>query len=230
MWILSQDILTAYSDNINQTIYQNYLYTYASVSDTYSSYTPGKEAHAATTIPCMYCHSGNDTGEMTCSGCHDTDVTQMIDRHGGRFSPGYYRNSECLKCHGKDNAGHGYHIPPAGGFNLTANATDTGSFAAHRKFVERAIANNLMQDANEACIACHTGVAVKINWTHSRSIEFDIGLQNPITTDCGPHNWSVTDWQTNGTAYATTWGNTTGNSTTMYGNIEWPGNIGDIYS
>jgi hypothetical protein len=236
-----------YADNINQTIYQNYLYTYASVSGTYSSYTPGKEAHAATTVPCMYCHSGAEWGEFhshsftekscSCHGTADTGSTgdwREYYYHGDRFYTGTSNDDpgECVKCHGTgDGSTHGtIYIPPAGGFGLTANASDTGSLAAHSKFIEESVNDNTLTDANEACIACHTGIAVKINFSHARSLEFNIGLGSPITTDYGPHNWSVTDWQTNGTAYAIIWGNTTGNASTTYGEIEWPGNIDSIYS
>ncbi|RLI84883.1 MAG: hypothetical protein DRO98_07970 [Archaeoglobales archaeon] len=78
----------------------------------------------------------------------------------------------------------------------------------------KAIKNNTLTHANEACIACHTSVAVKINWTHARSIEFVVGLGNPITQN-GLHNWTVTEWTYNGTAKAVVWGNTTGNGTLL---------------
>ena len=242
---------------INQTYYSKYYYTYATVKQSYEQYEPGKEAHAATTVPCMYCHSGSGAGwyhpygftSKSCS-CHGTADNggptgdwREYYYHGDRFFTGCFANDsncpkwpanygqeiagECIKCHG---TGPPIYIPPAGGFNLTANTTDTGSMAAHKAFVLEAIKDDTLTDANEACIACHTGVAVKINWTHARSIEFDIGFGKPFTTPEGPHNWTVTEWTYNRTAKATVWGNTTGNASTTYGEIEWPGNIGNIYS
>ena len=235
------------ADDINQTIYNRYFYTFAQVNKSYTEYQPGKEAHAATTIPCMYCHSEAEWGikhgtpilSCDCHGTEDGGTTSEwrgFYYHGDRFFtcdlgtdpdpiPGESRG-ECIKCHGAT----AMYIPPAGGFNLTTNAGDTGSLAAHKVFVERAIASDLMEDANEACIACHTGIAVKINFSHKRSLEFDVGLRDTITTAYGPHNWTIMNWQTNGTAYAYIWGNTSGNSTTFYGSIDWPGNIDNIYN
>lgn len=214
-------------------------YTYARVSGSYTSFEPGKEAHAASTVPCMYCHSGDKAGfappsglsltkhdpDENCTGCHIPGV------HGNV----YVNNDDCRRCH-VNASGSGtartsvIYIPPAGGFGLTINSSDTGSLAAHRAFVYRSIEEDTLTDANEACIACHTAMAVKINWTHSRSIEFEIGLGDTITTDYGPHNWTITNWQINGTAYAITWGNTSGFGTTEYNSSVWPGNIDNIYS
>ena len=47
--------------------------------------------------------------------------------------------------------------PAGGGFGLTTGTADTGNMAVHKTFVM----NSDMEDANEACIACHTGIAVK---------------------------------------------------------------------
>lgn len=216
---------SSYADGIEQNAsYQSYRYTYASVSGI--QYEPGKEAHAASTVPCMYCHSGSDVGMVpahdsvssNCSECHSPV-------HGFSSSDDDSAN-DCIKCH-DDPANY---IAPAGGFSLTTHPEDTGTLAAHKKFVDKSMNNSLMEDANEACIACHTHIAVKFNFSHTRSLEFKAGQGYPVTTNHGTHNWTVTEWTANGTAYATTWGNTSGNSTTTYGEVEWPGNIGDIYS
>ena len=167
--------------------------TYASVSGSYATYTPGQQAHAASVVACMLCH--------------------QINASQATSAPGYY----------------------AGGFNVTmfdpnynafdySNATHHGKFEAHNAFIYSAILNNTLQDSNEACIACHTWVAVKINWTHARSLEFDIGMGDPFTTPEGPHNWTVTNWKYNGTAKATVWGNTSGYGSTSYYS-EWPGEV-----
>ena len=72
-------------------------------------------------------------------------------------------------------------------------------------------------------------IGVKINWTHARSLEFDVDIGEPQTTPMGVHNWSMSNWTTNGSASATVWGNTTGTGSTSYWD-EWPGNVDDIYS
>ena len=228
--------------HINQSIKNAYSYTYGSVSSvktvnpsnpevvTGHFVQPGKEAHAASTVPCLYCHSGGGywsphaAGNRNCfdSGCHPEE------RHG-HDKPEYFDVEDCWNCHvGYDSGGNPkvYYVPPAGGFGWTEVSGDTGSLAAHKAFIDEAIKDTTLTHANEACIACHTGIAVKINWTHARSIEFDIGFGKPFTTEEGPHNWTVTEWTHNGTAKATVWGNTTGNGTTTYGSIEWPGNVG----
>ena len=51
--------------------------------------------------------------------------------------------------------------PAGGGFGLTIDTADTGNMAVHKTFVMNSISNPDMEDANEACIACHTGIAVK---------------------------------------------------------------------
>jgi len=198
-------------------------YTYASGEGGGS--TPGKEAHAAATIECMDCHG--------------------IKLDGGHFKhtedPEYDSGNEnCWKCHGTSPSNAKsrgeWDFISAGGFGFDTTTTDsgkpypdTGEKAAHLKFVLDAINDTTMKGANEACIACHTHIAVKLNWTHARSLEFDIGLDDPVTdTSTGVHNWNMTGWTHNGTANATVWGNTTGNGSTSY-HDNWPGNVDGIY-
>jgi len=223
-------------------------YIYASVSGGYSQYEPGVQAHAASTVACMDCHGFAEWGPknivwgsstpQNCTACHPYDNDWD---HVRQYNNDYYN---CLRCHGWEEhpeiSGYtAFNIPPAGGFGLTSGYTpsqlgheltdDTGNMSAHLKFVQRAMNSTLMTDENEACIACHTAVSVKINFTHKRSLEFVVGLENTITTTYGPHNWSVTAWQANRTAYATVWGNTTGSGTTTY-TANWPGNVDSIYT
>ena len=183
--------------------------TYASGES--SGSTPGKEAHAAAVIECMDCHGINDAG----SGYPDhTDYPE--------YDTSY---DNCDKCHWDTVLD--FEIS-AGGFGLDVEDGDTGENAAHKKFVLDAIDDDTMSGANEACIACHTMIAVKLNWTHARSLEFDVGLDSPVTTETGVHNWTMSEWSVNGTANATVWGNTTGNGSTSY-HSDWPGNVDGIY-
>jgi len=221
-------------DQINETRYGKYRYTYGQVGPNATDVTPGKEAHAASTVPCMYCHSGNKSGPVPFFDhvghggvegcyCHGTeDGGDPYYYHGDRFYTGKYgeKAEECLKCHG---TGYGpanapMYIPPAGGFGLTANASDTGELAAHKAFIEKSIEDTKMEDANEACIACHTHVPVKINWTHRYSLEFNC---TPEFEKLPPTHFNVTAWSINGTYNITVygWRNGTGN-TSKEG---WPG-------
>jgi len=173
--------------------------TYALVRTSTTDYQLGQQAHAASVVACMLCHQ-------------KTAASQ---------SPGV---SNPL-----------YEGPWAAGFNISgfdvsspyvySDETATGFYEAHNAFIAEAIKDNTLQDSNEACVACHTHTAVKINWTHARSIEFDVRPGDPVTSGTGPHNWVLSNWTVNGTAKATVWGNTTGNATTVYGNIEWQGEV-----
>ena len=179
--------------------------TFASVSGSYTSVTPGVQAHAASVVRCMDCHGAYDNpnhvsyylsiGAQTCYECHG--------------NPGVFSKDYVI----------------AGGFGLTSYPGDTGAYAAHLAFVREAINNSTLRGENEACIACHTAVPVKINWTHARVIEFNVTLGNPITTSTGQHNWSVTNWKSNGTAWVIVYGNTTGYGSTSLVNITWPGKV-----
>ena len=94
---------------------------------------------------------------------------------------------ECIKCHGTgDGSTHGpIYIPPAGGFGLTTNASDTGKNASHLSFVKSAIENEMMENANEACIACHTKMRVEI-W-------FNVTTEAKITVN-NSYNRSYSYW------------------------------------
>ena len=215
-------------DDVNTSLEAQYLYTYASGDG--SGATPGKQSHAASTIPCMYCHSGGSQG---IAGNHDpfsskSCVCHGVDDggdpyyyHGDRFYTGSDSDpGECIRCHGTSPVRD---VPPAGGFNLTANATDTGERAAHKTFVINSISNPDMEDANEACIACHTGIPVQINWTHARNLVLNatyIPSKKLPPTHFKAHNFSE-----NGTVLVISYGNWSGGAK----NGSWPeGNI-DIW-
>ena len=203
--------------DVNLSLEAQYLYTYASGDG--SGATPGKQAHAASTIPCMYCHSGGSQGiaanhgtpMSNCWGCHQAD-----NPHNGRFQ----RDEECYRCHGNDPVRD---VPPAGGFNLTANATDTGERAAHKTFVMNSISNPDMEDVNEACIACHTGIPVQINWTHAMNLVLNatyIPSKKVPPTHFKAHNFSE-----NGTVLVISYGNWSGGAK----NGSWPSGDIDIW-
>ncbi|MFW6194388.1 MAG: hypothetical protein ACOC5L_02590 [Halobacteriota archaeon] len=172
--------------------------TYATVHEVSTNYTAGDEAHAASVVACMLCHQYDPYG--TPGVPSDSDYA------------GFYAGGFNISGYGVDSP-YGY-----------SNDTHPGTYEAHNAFVARAIEYDTLQDSNEACVACHTHVAVKINWTHARSLEFDVGLQKPITTESGTHNWTVDNWDYNGTANATSWGNTTGYGTSSSWS-EWPGEV-----
>ena len=183
-------ITTSSGSHINQSIYDAYYHTYAYVNDT--KVQSGKEAHAASTVACMYCHSGgvkgiaHAAGNMNCfdSGCHP-------EEGHGHDKPEYFDVEDCWACHVGDNpevypsSPEVYYIPPAGGFGLTHYSGDTGRNASHLSFVLSAIENEMMEDANEACIACHTKMSVEI-W-------FNVTTEAKITVN-NSYNQSYSYW------------------------------------
>ncbi|UCH88193.1 MAG: hypothetical protein JSV49_07970 [Thermoplasmata archaeon] len=96
---------------------------------------------------CKYCHqtqfgddygsTGNWSGESGASRVH------------GAFTV------ECLDCHGGSN------------LNDDPNAVDiinefnSSSIEAHLPLYTSAVSSDLMEGANEACIACHTGISIQ---------------------------------------------------------------------
>ena len=151
---------------------------------------PGQEVHAASTVECMDCHDG--AGDK---GTNHWSDREYVGRCGVCHTPGWWYDATKIS---------------AGGFGLTSVPGDTGSNAAHKTFVLNAINNTDMEGANEACIACHTHIAVKINWTHAYSLEFNAtyGLDLP------PTHFNVSEFNANGTANVTVYGNGTGGGST----------------
>ncbi|MBC8521530.1 MAG: hypothetical protein ISS94_01510 [Candidatus Syntrophoarchaeum sp.] len=168
-------------------------YTYARghyyIGSTEYAPTPGEEAHAASTVACMDCHGGTGDG----------GTNHWSDREYA---------GKCSKCHGP------YDLT-AGGFGLTPRSYDSGTKAAHKTFVLNAINNTDMEGANEACIACHTHIAVKINWTHRYSLEFNASFEDGLYP---PTHFNVSDWKVNGTVNVTVYGNGSGGGSTS----GWP--------
>lgn len=102
---------------------------------------------ANTEAACKYCHQtqfGNDTGNH---GDWAWETTQRTVH--AAFSV------ECLDCHGGSAADDD---PNAPDMAVEFNAT---SIEAHKPLYTNATQSNLMEGANEACIACHTGITIQ---------------------------------------------------------------------
>jgi hypothetical protein len=219
-------------------IYEEYMMAANGVHGTLSGgnqTTAGDDPDAA----CGACHRLTN---ITNSNANYTFASGWLDNDPSGSTPGVEAHAAatiaCMACHQLNNTGN---YPGAGGFNITAydyvsspymysNSSNPGTYAAHNAFIAQAINDTTLQDSNEACIACHTYIAVKINWQHARSLEFDVGLGDPITTPEGPHNWTMSNWDYNKSEIAnvTVWGNTSGNGSVEYHN-NWPGNVDSIY-
>lgn len=215
------------------------------VYNNYESYDPnwgiahfgGKSYHEE------YCYAGHS---CVGGGCHNnptevdeypehgTDLKGTITVDGQDVIDG-----NCKRCHCQLEPGGEkgdwedykvYHVPPAGGFGITyfnetgAYGWDTGSKSAHMSFINDSIEHDTLKGSNEACIACHTGIAVEIDWTHSSDLEFDVSYRDKETHESGAHNWTTQDWKANGTKTITSYGNTTGSAKTETWN-GWPGEV-----
>jgi len=146
-------------------------YTYARGNYTYAAKwqgtKPGKEAHAASVVECMDCHA--------------TDLAHQSE-------PEYAYIDDCKKCHGESFV---FDFITAGGFGLTGKGWDTGTVAAHKKFVLDAIDEPLMEGANEACLACHTRIGVNITWTKKVYLDF-------TATEDAAGNWTIPSFTAGG--------------------------------
>lgn len=154
-----------------------------------SGSVPGQEAHAASTVACMECHGG-DWGNLGTVGSRHYDKPEYLVCNDCHFAP-----PPALPLGSID----------AGGFGLTPNPLDTGTAAAHKAFVDNSTLDLLMEDSNEACITCHTHVAIDINWTHRYKMAF--------TADSTSGEWVLSNFITEGDYNVTTYGNMSGGTT-----------------
>ncbi len=124
------------------------------------SVKPGKQAHAASTIACMECHEYN------------AKVTQGPFAGGFRVSssgssPG--SSSPLSPFSSSFNSPFNSPSTVSSPFNYTGEDS-TGVQEVHNAYVQAAIGNDWMEDSNEACIACHTDIAMEIDWTHKSTM------------------------------------------------------------
>jgi len=97
-------------------------------------------------------------------------------------------------CHEFGNSAY----PHAGGFMNMANSpyaynttARNGTKAAHNAFIQDAIDDPLMEDSNEACVACHTRVGVNITWVKNENLEF-------TATEGATGDWDVDNFAASG--------------------------------
>jgi len=185
-------------------------YVYASGEGTGA--TPGVQAHAVSTIECMDCHA-----------IPTDDSFGWVPGVTGHWEYPEYKG-RCDACHW---AGEHTDFISAGGFGFGTTDADKpptgGKRAAHKQFVLDAINNTLMEGSNEACIACHTGIPVKISWTHTMNLVLNatyIKSKKVLPTHFKAHNFSE-----NGTVLVISYGNWSGGAK----NGSWPSGDIDIW-
>jgi len=157
---------------------------------------------------CTYCHQANTS--ITYASGDGTSAQAGLEAHAAS-------TIACMYCHGQQAIG----APIAGGFGLSDLTNDTGAYAAHKDFVDSAsLLSDILLDENEACVACHTHVAVKINFTHYKAMDFDVNWDETL----GMYATSNYTINTSTKVINVIWGNTTGSGFTSYpGSTLWPG-------
>jgi hypothetical protein len=169
-------------------VFYDYAASEVGSAPVYPKYTYALGAHAASTVECMDCHGV--VGDLD-SSWNSQHATAGND---------YAYLQPCDRCHAGNNFNN---VFAAGGFNLTKGKSsftwnydpatdDTGERAAHMKFVLDAMDDDLMEGANEACIACHTRIGVNITWTKSEYLEF-------TAIEDGTGNWTIPGFTAGGT-------------------------------
>lgn len=177
--------------------------------------TGGANPADPTKIPCKKCH-GDIQAELDqpgypntqhraqdCKGCHIiTAPSKEGLTYGGPIDNNFHAAAApmCLDCHDGSVGGD-------------ARSILVGSAEVHKPFVNQAntTANSMLKGANEACIGCHTHVAVDINWTKAYKMAFN--ASEYVSTDASgttTHNWTVGNFSVEGTAKIATYGNQTG--------------------
>ncbi len=161
-------------------------------------------------VPCGKCHAdiyaeltqpGSVNSEHLKQGCDGCHITAPVDKEsltqGGGINMDFHAAAApaCLDCHSGTGPGK------------DARSILVGPEEVHRPFALEANSSNLLKSSNEACIACHTHVAVDINWTKGYKISFN--AMEFIAID-GTHNWTVNNFAAEGTAVVQTYGNMSG--------------------
>jgi nitrate/TMAO reductase-like tetraheme cytochrome c subunit len=158
------------------------------------------EAHAATTIACLSCHSGLKglkTNGNVCLSCHNgafrptVPGPQQFPMHALAYKYGMGHPEDdpvrsCAQCHlvtatytdsgdlapTKDNV-----------FIKLVNATITGADEAHTTYYYQSkYPDNQttikLKDTNTACLGCHSHAGVNITWKRSIGYEMNVNATN----------------------------------------------------
>jgi len=166
--------------------------------------TPGQTYHAASLVSCMECHGGEQL-----KGAPGYEVEQSpFGNHRMVIS------GSCGNCH--YGGGEFTGAMAAGGFQneatglgLTTGTASEGSVEAHNEFVVADPDGVLRAPStgyganNIACVACHTHVAVDINFAKAYKVVFDAAAT-------GTGTWDVGNFATEGQVNIAVYGNQSG--------------------
>ncbi len=160
--------------------------------------TKGTDPADPTAIPCRKCHAdiGSELSQpgypnaahsaQDCKGCHI--ITAPAKRgltFGGPKGKDFHAAAApmCLDCHGGTGPGG------------DARSILEGPEEVHKPFVNQSNSSQLLKGNNEACLACHTHIAVNITWSKATTLEF--GATESVLPD-GNHTWTVGNFTATG--------------------------------
>ncbi len=152
---------------------------------------PGTEYHAASLVSCMECHGGEEPMG-----------------HYSRVVDGTDSANQCQYCHYGPSGSARWTDLAAGGFGLTGDAADTGAKEAHNDWVKTDDGISTFggpngEANNNACVACHTHVAVDITFQKAYALTFD-------ATALSNGTWDVSEATAEGDVTITVYGNGSG--------------------
>lgn len=168
--------------------------------------TPGTKYHAASLVSCMECHGGEQAKGVA---GYEIDTAEPYNHAGWLIDP-TDTSSSCSNCHYSTAS----HTPAfetrlaAGGFGLTGG-DDTGATEAHNELVT-ADSQGILRNASDGygannigCVACHTHVAVDINFQKKYKVKLD-------AYGTGTGTWNVGGFAAEGDVMISTYGNSDG--------------------
>ncbi len=149
-------------------------------------------------VPCMKCHvdvqqqidsAANGVHKNTgCEECHVVSQFAKGATVGGTGNIHAAATPACMDCHG--NAAT---LPGTYAYTGAPEATSIflGSDEGHTEFVNNASSASLLQGSNEACVGCHTHVAVDIVWDKPTNLSFNASVSvNGV--------WTVNNFEAHG--------------------------------
>jgi hypothetical protein len=167
--------------------------------------TPGTQYHAASLVSCMECHGGEQKKGIA---GYEIEQAPLYNHESWTMAQGA---TSCNDCH-YGSGGLRERALEAGGFGLTGGL-DTGKTEAHNDFV-KATGGVLREGygaANDACVGCHTHVAVSINFQKKYMLSLDANAFTGGSGANGSHgSWGVGNFQGQGTVNVVEFGNGTG--------------------
>ena len=192
-----------------------------------SEVTPGTRYHAASLVSCMECHGGEQ--KKGAIG-YEIETAEPYNHAAWLIDP--TSGGNCGNCHyGSGGSAREFALAAggfqSGGVGLTTGSAEEGAVEAHNEFVT-ADSNGVLRTAvegygasNIACVACHTHVAVDINFQKAYKVAFNANAS-------GTGSWDVGGFVDEGDVNIAVYGNQSG-ATYATGDKSFTWTIGEMY-